>query len=210
MGDFRVTGATRIFFLVFFLMCMFRAVISTGLGSCPIYPQLLNFDIRKMAGTWYEVERSFYLMEVASSCTELEVALNERDFLLITVKTVNRWTGSPSTTHGLGIPSYNGSSAFRYKQNNRMPYIIGRLLPGAGHYNILLTDYDQFAIIWSCTNLSIAHSDRMWVLGRARELEAAARAHIYGALQRLRLDPDRLVLAKQDNCTRPPGTDDIN
>lgn len=67
-------------------------------------------------------------------------------------------SGSQSTSHGLGIASHNGSSTFRYKLNNRMPYVIGRLLPGAGQYNVLFTDYDRFALVWSCTNFSIAHS----------------------------------------------------
>lgn len=44
-----------------------------------------------MTGTWYEVERSFHLMEITASCTELDVMLNERGYLIITVNTVNRW-----------------------------------------------------------------------------------------------------------------------
>ncbi|XP_045785713.1 apolipoprotein D-like [Maniola jurtina] len=199
MGDFRVMGASRIHFIL--LCTMFRVVISTGLGRCPIYPQLPDYDITRMTGTWYEVERSFHLMEIAASCTELDVMLNDRGYLIITVNTINRWTGSHSTSHGLGIPSHEGSSSFRYKLNNRMPYIIGRLLPGAGQYNVLFTDYDNFAILWSCTNFSVAHSDRMWVLGRQRDMEAALRAQVYGILQALRLDPDRLILAKNHNCS---------
>ncbi|XP_046965143.1 apolipoprotein D-like [Vanessa cardui] len=199
MGDFRIQGTNRIHFIL--LCTIFKAVISTGLGKCPIYPQFPNYDIRRMTGTWYEVERSFHLMEIAASCTELNVMLNERGFLLITVSTVNRWSGNRSTSNGIGIPSHNGSSSFRYKLNNRMPYIIGRMLPGAGHYNILFTDYDRFALVWSCTNFSVAHSDRMWVLGRQRDIEAGLRAQIYAIIQELRLDPDRLILSKNNNCT---------
>uniref|UniRef100_A0A2A4J1R8 Lipocalin/cytosolic fatty-acid binding domain-containing protein n=1 Tax=Heliothis virescens TaxID=7102 RepID=A0A2A4J1R8_HELVI len=155
----------------------------------------------QMTGTWYEVERSFYLVEITASCTELNIALNDRGYLLININTVNKWTNSPSTTHGIGIPSHNTSSIFRYKLNSRVPYIIGRLLPGAGVYNILFTDYDQFAIVWSCTSVSIAHSDHIWVLGRRREIEAAVRAQIYAIMQELRLDPDRLIISKNNNCT---------
>ncbi|CAK1582206.1 unnamed protein product [Parnassius mnemosyne] len=199
MGDFRVTGSTSICLLV--LSTIVRDVFSTGMGRCPIFPQIPNFDIKKMTGKWYEVERSFYLMEMSASCTELDVDLNERGYLLITINTTNRWTGSPSTTYGVGIVSHTGASSFRYRLNNRMPYVIGRLLPGAGQYNILATDYDQFALIWSCTSVSIAHSDRMWVLGRRREIEANVRAQIYAVLQQLGLDPDRLMLSKNSNCT---------
>ncbi|XP_073944435.1 glial Lazarillo [Choristoneura fumiferana] len=199
MGDFRVRSC-KMYLVVFSLIL---GVAGTRLGVCPVYPQLPNFDIQRMTGTWYEVERSFYLMEISASCTELRVTLNERGFYLIAVNTVNRWTGTPSTTYGLGIPSHNGSSSFRYKLNNRMPYLIGRMLPGAGQYSVLFTDYDNFAVVWSCTSVSIAHADRMWVLGRRRELGAALRARIYALLAALQLDPDRLLLSKNNNCTQP-------
>ncbi|XP_049866849.1 apolipoprotein D-like [Pectinophora gossypiella] len=199
MGDFRVRGTTKAYVILF--CALVKTVISTGLGKCPIYPQFPNFDVQRMTGTWYEVERSFYLMEISASCTELQVALNDRGYLLITVNTLNRWTGSPSTSYGIGIPSHNGSSSFRYKLNNRMPYIIGRMLPGAGQYNVLFTDYDTFAIVWSCSSVSVAHSDRMWVLGRSREIEARVRAQIYAILEELQLDPDRLIISKNNNCT---------
>ncbi|XP_059061791.1 apolipoprotein D-like [Achroia grisella] len=199
MGEFTVRNASKIYFL---LICnLFRVVLCTGLGKCPVYPQIPDFDIRRMTGTWYEVERSFYLMELSASCTELNVTLNDRGYLVITINTVNRWLGNPSTTYGIGIPSFSGSSVFRYKVNNRMPYIIGRLLPGAGQYNVLSTDYDQFALVWSCSSLSVAHSDRIWVLGRHREIEAALRAQIYASMVKMRLDPDRLVISKNNNCT---------
>ncbi|XP_060810792.1 apolipoprotein D isoform X2 [Amyelois transitella] len=198
MGDFRVNGAFVLCCLLF--TTIVKPVLNTGFGKCPVYPQLPNFDIARMAGTWFEVERSFYIMELSASCTELNLAIDERGYLLITINTVNR-LGSPSTTYGLGIPSHNGSSLFRYKVNNRMPYIIGRLLPGAGLYNILFTDYDKFAIIWSCTSVSVAHSDRIWILGREREIQAELRAQIYALMMELRLDPDRLIISKNYNCS---------
>ncbi|CAG9783415.1 unnamed protein product [Diatraea saccharalis] len=197
MGDFRVTNARTLLIL----LAGMAKVHCTGLGECPVYPQLPNFDISKMTGTWYEVERSFYLMELSASCTELNVNLNEKGYFYISISTINRWTGTPSVTYAIGIPSHNGSSVFRYKVNNRMPYLIGRLLPGAGLYNILFTDYERFALVWSCSSVSIAHSDRMWVLGRTREIPAPLRAQIYSIMLELRLDPDRLIISKNNNCT---------
>ncbi|CAB3234711.1 unnamed protein product [Arctia plantaginis] len=198
MGDFSVTS--RVYCVLF--CTIIKAVISTGLGKCPVYPSFPNFDIQRMTGTWFEVERSFYLVELTASCTELTVGINDRGYLLLTINTVNKWTGKKSTTNGLGIPSSNSSSIFRYKVNNRVPYVIGRLLPGAGLYNILFTDYDRFAIVWSCASFSIAHSDHIWVLGRRREIDASVRAQIYAIMEELHLDPDRLIISKNTNCTK--------
>ncbi|XP_032514158.2 apolipoprotein D-like [Danaus plexippus] len=207
MGDFLVMGIK----LKIILLCTaVKTVTSTGLGKCPIYPQFPDYDINRMTGTWYEVERSFHLMEISASCIQLDVTINERGFLLITVNTINRWTNAPSISYGLGIPSHNGSSSFRYKLNNRMPYIIGRMLPGAGLYNVLFTDYERFAIIWSCTNYSIAHADRLWILGRHRSLAANTRAIVYALVTALGMDPDRLLLTKNNNCTSTDLTTDYD
>ncbi|KAG7306967.1 hypothetical protein JYU34_007090 [Plutella xylostella] len=203
MGDFRIKGAFKMY-VVF--LCAMVGARGTGPGRCPKYPPLPDFDIRRMAGTWFEVERSFYLMEISTSCTQLEVAVTARGFLSLTITTVNRWIGSPSTTYGIGIPSYAGSPSFRYKLNNRMPYVLGRMLPGAGQYSVLFTDYEQYAIVWSCTSVSIAHSDRIWVIARRREIAAGLRAQIYGVMEQLRLDPDRLILANNHNCTHEANT----
>lgn len=46
MGDFRVHGNSVYFIL---LSTIVRAVIGTGLGKCPIYPQLPNYDIRRVS-----------------------------------------------------------------------------------------------------------------------------------------------------------------
>ncbi|XP_045491462.1 apolipoprotein D-like [Colias croceus] len=208
MGDFRVTGAARIY-LVLFCTIVQAVCVSTGLGKCPIYPQFPNFDMTRMSGKWYEVERSFHLIEIAASCTEIDVTINERGYFVINVHTINRLTGNHGVSYGLGIPSHAGSSAFRYKLNNRMPYVIGRMLPGAGHYNILFTDYDQFALIWSCTNYNVVHSDRIWLLGRERDIDAILRAQIYAIMQELNLDSDRLIISKNNNCTAVPYNNDI-
>lgn len=48
-------------------------------------------------GTWYELERSFYLPEIASACTTLDFKDSVTDVGLddnrldITVKSINQW-----------------------------------------------------------------------------------------------------------------------
>lgn len=107
--------------------------------------------------------------------------------------------------------------------SSRLPSPIARLLPGSGKYQVLYTDYDNFCILWSCSNFGIAYtgiyfsirtlpyykltlssdvsfSDQIWVLGREREFELATRRVIYDALDQLGLGSDRLVLSRHKNC----------
>lgn len=42
-----------------------------------------------------------------------------------------------------------------------LPKVINRYLPGAGLYQVLKTDYDRYAIIYSCTNYTVVHSGKI-------------------------------------------------
>lgn len=58
----------------------------------------------------------------------------------------------------------NGFAQF----STRLPDVIARILPGAGKYQVLYTDYKNFAILWSCSSIAnlgytghynLSHSD---------------------------------------------------
>jgi len=84
---------------------------------------------------------------------------------------------------------------------SRLPAAIARLtnpfLPGSGRYQVLFSDYDNFAILYSCANLAIAHTDQVWVLGREMEFDVEVRAKIYDILTKL---------GKFDDCSQMQKT----
>ncbi|CAG2065951.1 unnamed protein product [Timema podura] len=114
---------------------------------------------RQFEGKWYEVERSFYLLEIASSCTSLSfTGAKNPGQLKVTVKTVNRWTGGPSVSLGTASLTSNRSAVLDYRVTTKLPTTVSRMLPGAGIYSVLHTDYDTFAVLWSCSDLAIMHA----------------------------------------------------
>uniref|UniRef100_A0A1A9V0S6 Lipocalin/cytosolic fatty-acid binding domain-containing protein n=1 Tax=Glossina austeni TaxID=7395 RepID=A0A1A9V0S6_GLOAU len=175
-----------------FLLLMGVAAYGAGFGRCPNYPSMPKFNMSRILGQWYEVEHSFYLPEIASGCTTLEFQpLNREELssfnnfkLEVAIKTINRLTGNPSF-------------------HTRFPEVIARLLPGSGKYQILYTDYDNFAILWSCGSLgSLGYVDQIWIFGRERDFPFEIRSKIYDALKQLGLGPDRLVLTKNKDCPK--------
>ncbi|KAL5287810.1 hypothetical protein ACFFRR_008590 [Megaselia abdita] len=180
-----------------------------GFGRCPKYPSMPKFNLTRILGDWYEVERSFYLPEIASGCTKLAfqpenenaVKLNNIFRLEVAIKTINRLTGSPSINIGYATPESSRSSIMDFKFNTRFPDVISRLLPGSGKYQVLFSDYDNFAILWSCASLGpIGYADQIWIFGRDRDFNVTIRSKIYDSLKRLGLEPDRLVISKNKNC----------
>ncbi|XP_059613839.1 uncharacterized protein LOC132259984 isoform X2 [Phlebotomus argentipes] len=73
-------------------------VRASGFGRCPKYPSMPKYNMTKFTGKWYEVERSFYLPEIAAGCTTLSfqpVNMSEdleADYgrLEVAIKTVNQ------------------------------------------------------------------------------------------------------------------------
>lgn len=91
-----------------------------------------NFELLpwQFLGTWYEVERSFYLPEVATSCTTLtfesdpNVKISNEttqspERLEVAVKSVNQWTGGVSVNIGFATPESTNSSIIDIKVNER-------------------------------------------------------------------------------------------
>lgn len=173
---------------------------SLGFGKCPSYPAMKKLDLRKFEGKWYEVERSFYMMEMFASCTSLNFTATPSGTLKVIVKHINRLSGNPSVSLGTALPVTSGGAELNYRGDTRLPSAVARMMPGSGVYRVLDTDYDNYAILWSCSNLGIMHADLIWVLGRDRELPVQARASVYNRLSELKLDSDRLVLTRQKSC----------
>lgn len=188
------------------VLAQLKTIEASGFGKCPNYPSMPKFNMTRFLGKWYEVERSFYLPEIAAGCTTLtfdDTAVRDPDGrpqLEIAIKTVNRWTGSPSVSIGEAITESEKSSIMSVQLKSRLPTAVARLLPGAGKYQVLYTNYDDFAILWSCSSFVAVHADQIWLLGRERDFSADTRKKIYNALKQLSLDPERLFISKNTDC----------
>ncbi|KAI5719673.1 hypothetical protein M8J76_013240 [Diaphorina citri] len=169
-------------------------------GKCPHLKTVDNFDVQKFEGQWFEVERSFYVLELAAACTSFNFTVKNDGSFKVLIKTKNRITGSINKNNGIATPSSSNAGLLQYRVDSRLPVVMARMLPTSGLYYVLHTDYDHYAILWSCSNLGLFHADQIWVLGRERDLEVGDRTFVYQTLQDLGLDEGRLVLTKHANC----------
>ncbi|KAJ6644374.1 Apolipoprotein D [Pseudolycoriella hygida] len=196
-------------FIILAICASFHLAYSSGFGRyCPKYPSMPKFNISAFLGKWYEVERTFYLPEIISSCTTLTFDLSNdeasdiENTLDVSVKSINHWTGSPTENKGQATRESTSSSIMDFQFASRLPNAISRYLPGAGRYQVLFTDYGNFAILWSCSSFgSLGYTDQIWLMGRNRsDFELNIRTTIHDSLIQLGLDPDRLVLSRNKNC----------
>lgn len=139
-------------------------------------------------------------MELAAGCTTIDIQENIKGQTEVVARVINRWTGSETVSEGVIVPTKRSPSMYQYKVSTSLPSPFARLLPGAGYYQIIKTDYKNFAILYTCSSLGLLHTDQLWILGRQREISVPLRAEIYGILTDLEIDSDRLIISKNNNC----------
>ncbi|XP_019870121.1 apolipoprotein D [Aethina tumida] len=187
------------------LFAVAQIAIGNGIGPCPKIKYLDNFNISRITGHWNEIERSFYLMELISSCVTMDIYEKAKGSLNVSITTKSRWSGTLSISDGTATSSKRDPSILNYRVTSQLPKAISRFLPGAGTYQVIKTDYDNYMVLYSCTTLAIAHYpivhvDLAWILGRHKEISAEVRADIYQFLSSYYIDSERLILAQNKDC----------
>ncbi|KAJ8970800.1 hypothetical protein NQ317_015877 [Molorchus minor] len=140
-------------------------------------------------------------MELIRNCVAVDILAKENGRLDVSITAKSTWSGSFAISDGVAVPTRKDPSQFVYKVSSALPRVINRYLPFSGVYQVLQTDYTNYAVIYSCTNFELVHSDLIWIWGRRQEINAKTRADIYSSLQEYSLDSERLILPKDDNCT---------
>ncbi|KAJ1527796.1 hypothetical protein ONE63_007747 [Megalurothrips usitatus] len=143
------------------------------LGSCPDVKVMPGFDVSKYLGKWYEAERYFAIFEFAGKCVTGNYTVDEEGRIAIVNHQTSALTGIQSTIEGeVKLVSRSDDA----KLTVRFPSLPLTLdVP----YWVLDTDYDNYAVVWSCSNFGIFSTRNAWILTRHREppLDVMERAY---------------------------------
>ncbi|XP_050532666.1 apolipoprotein D-like [Daktulosphaira vitifoliae] len=184
------------------LVFMYFLNLNSGqiLGRCPKKETMKNFNTKEFEGQWYEVEKSFYMIEMASSCTSFNFTSNADGSFKVIVGTKNRITGNSNVFSGTATPVSKHNGVLKYQADSRLPNILSRMVPTSGLYYVIYSDYKNYTILWSCTSYGLFHTDIIWILGRERDLSATSRAELYSLLYEFGMNSERLILTRHEKC----------
>lgn len=59
---------------------------------------------------------------------------------------------------GTATPNRYNRGELQFKIDSNLPPALVRALPGVGNYKVLGTDYDSFALLYSCSDMGILHA----------------------------------------------------
>ncbi|XP_058817905.1 apolipoprotein D-like [Topomyia yanbarensis] len=166
-----------------------------GLGGCPDYSPIAKFNRSRFLGTWYEVERYFTVSEVATKCVSATYELQPDGKIHVRNALTNRFNNVERIISGVMEPpgkSKNGKYTVRYSS---FPYNYN------ASFMVLDTDYDSFAVIYSCSSIGpVGHTVSAWLLARERLPAGPILQRAYGVLDKYRINRTFFVKTNQEDC----------
>ncbi|KAL1123304.1 hypothetical protein AAG570_002390, partial [Ranatra chinensis] len=145
-------------------------------------------------GKWYEAERYFSVFEFAGKCVNsnyTESVDGIENSMNVISKQTSSLTGIHSTIEGEVRVNEKEPSKF----NLRFPY-----LPLDAPYWVLDTDYDNYSVIWSCSNFGIFSTRNAWILTRARNPTLQIMEKAYGVIDKNGISKAYFIRTDQKNC----------
>ncbi|XP_077289515.1 apolipoprotein D-like [Arctopsyche grandis] len=131
-------------------------------GKCPDFKVKQPFDSSRYLGKWYEAEKYFVRFEVGGKCITATYTDEGDGVIGVLNRQLNIASGNETTIKGTaalaGVPD-------EAKLSVVFPSIpFGRPAP----YWVLETDYENFSIVYSCTNFEDYQTTTLWILTRQR------------------------------------------
>ncbi|VEN42820.1 unnamed protein product [Callosobruchus maculatus] len=170
---------------------------SYHLGGCPTIEPEPNFEMNKMLGIWYVMEKT----STASSCIVYNISRTEepgeykieeisQHFLLALtpLKHGYHYAGT------LKVPD----EAIPGKMTVKFPLSVA----GTSSFTVFATDYETYAGIFTCQKLTFAHRQSATILSRRRTLDKMYIDKLRNKLANAQIDPFELSIIKQKDCPK--------
>lgn len=171
-----------------------------SVGSCPTPTLQENFVAPTYMGLWYEAARDAGMPWESNDCQQARYHINPDG----TVGVLNSQYDPKldQVTNATAVATFNGAQG----KVKFFPFAP------AGDYRVLYTDYNNFAVVYSCDTFLLAKTEYIWILTRAEE---AVEEDVLKALQILKekvplYDQTQIRMTKQgkfsNNCKYLPNT----
>ncbi|CAH2050037.1 unnamed protein product, partial [Iphiclides podalirius] len=176
-----------------FLVAAVSAQIPS-LGFCPDYQPMASFNMNRFLGTWYEAERYFTVSELGSRCVTTKYESTPEGRILVSNEITNAMTGMKRVLDGhLQMIGRDGEGRMIVKYAT-LP------VPYDTEFSVLDTDYESYAVMWSCSGIGPVHIQNAWVLTRDRLASPTILQQAYAALERFKVSRAFFVKTNQEDC----------
>ncbi|XP_048749325.2 apolipoprotein D-like [Ostrea edulis] len=175
----------------------------TSPGFCPNIPTVKRYNVGHYVGTWYEYERFFLAAQDGITCSQASYSLN-RDASINVVNTgVRERTGEPTSIEGVARAVNPRDPARLF-----VSFFPSQPVDPNGNYWVVKTDYNHFAVVYSCRQRGLYKSENAYILLREpRTPSNGLRKHLYRFLLSYGINPRNFIRTNFRKCL--PSLSDI-
>jgi len=190
--------------VVLTLLGVTSAFIVIRTGRCPTPPVKQDFDVTRYTGKWWEYQRFPAPFEYGVVCGFANYTLIASD----KVKVVNSgiqeikflwWVISRKPTLAVGEAVIVNPS-----EPSKLQVSFGGMPAGSGepNYFVVDTDYDNYAVVYSCSgdSLGLGNVQFAWILTRAQGVRPANLEQIHNTLKESGVDISPFITVDHSNC----------
>ncbi|XP_059468528.1 crustacyanin-A2 subunit-like [Neocloeon triangulifer] len=183
-------SASLTVFVIFIVVVSGQNKAITTPGDCPSVTVQQNFDLQRFSGRWYQYS-SYSPVEIGK-CDYHEYTDNGNGTLGFSEFTFLPQRNKDVTVYGLIYPATDagdGKLLITYFQYGNVPRT----------YYVLGTDYDNFAIIWSCRKDGSNARQTSWIITRKRVPSTAELSSANSVVDQSGIPKD-YILTDQSEC----------
>lgn len=178
-------------------------------GSCPSFPTVKNFQLERYLGVWYEYSNYFAIFQAFQDCVTAfytdetpSSSYNGQPAPIIGVLNRGRNVFLRKSSSAKGMATLNDPN-----DPNRPGELIvnfGGFQPESTstNYNVVDTDYENYAVVYSCNNKLFFKSEILWILTRKQFPSPYLIKDIKKRIRSFGLDTRRLKRTNQKGCPR--------
>ncbi|KAF2367273.1 Lipocalin/cytosolic fatty-acid binding domain [Trinorchestia longiramus] len=172
--------------------------------QCPKPPIVQNFQPEKYLGRWFEIERFETPFQTGHCVTADYTLLSNCSIGVSNTQVLSNGTVdvAKGVAHSAGDPS-QGSLTVSFPEEERQRGKVQS--PGnEGNYNILATDYVNYAVVYSCSIADIRGKmmkfEFSWILARLPRVNTVFLQRLHQWLQNVGVPVERYARTQQARC----------
>lgn len=173
-------------------------------GRCPQPPVKQGFDVKRYVGKWWEYQRFPAPFEYAVVCGSANYTLLQSDVIKVVNAGIQDIKIFGYTVRRAPVLAEGSARIVDLSTPSKLIVSFAGMPKGAAstepNYLVVDTDYDNYAVVYSCNSFGFINFQLAWILTRAQGVKPAQFDAIITTLRNAGVDTSAFITVDHSNC----------